>query len=277
MSCCPHDYATRPKQDKFPRLLLIAEIVRLLMQWQNVRLMGKPHRWQTRWLKKYPLGPYAFQNRMEKQLRRKVHLANFSFDMEQELLNLGDSLPEVTITWLYEACLRARSEKATVEVARTIFGSKSWKKWEQERNNLRTQLKVFAEYDADSRMRKALRVGKDHRMNRRAMKLARDLREFGEQCRFWKPYAAWGAWQKDYRRFVCLLDAHLRKRHPDLLKRKIRRVEVIRFAIDTIGLKAASEDSISRMLNRYSKKKPSRSKGTRRRSRAVNKRNRAYH
>lgn len=246
------------------------------MQWQNVRLMGKPHRWQTRWLRKYPLGPYAFQNRIEKRLRREVHLANFSFDMEQELLNLGDSLPEVTITWLYEACLRARSEKATVEVARRIFGGKSWKRWEQERNNLRTQLKVFAAYDAGSKMRKALGVGTDRRVSQRAAKLARDLSEFGEQCRFWKPFAAWGAWQKDYRRFVCSLDAYLRKRHRDLLKRKVRRVEVIRFAIDTIRLKEASEESITRMLNRYGKKKPSRSKGSRRSPRAVNKRNRAY-
>ena len=66
------------------------------------------------------------------------------------------------------------------------------------------------------------------------------------------------------------------KRHPDLLKRKIRSVEVIRFAIDTIGLKAASEDSITRMLNRYSKKKPSRSKRSGRRRIPVNKRNRGY-
>ena len=79
------------------------------------------------------MGPYAFQNRMEKRLRREVHLADFSFDIKLELLNLGDSLPEVTITWLYEACLRARSENATVEVARRIFGGKSWKRWEQER------------------------------------------------------------------------------------------------------------------------------------------------
>jgi hypothetical protein len=246
------------------------------MQWQNVQRMVNSHRWQRRWLRKYPLGPYAFQNRMEKRLRREVDLANFSFDMEQELRNLGDSLPEVTVTWLYETCLRARTEKATVEVARGIFNSKSWKRWEQARNKLRQQLKVFAEYDADSKMRKALGVGKDRRVSQRAAKLVRDLHECGEQCRFWKPFAAWGAWQKDYREFVCLLDAYLCKRHPDLLKQQVRRVEVIRFAIVTIGLKEASEESISRMLNRYSKKKPSRSKDSRRLARAVNKRNPTY-
>lgn len=221
--------------------------------------MGKTHRWQTRWLRKYSLGPYAFQNRMEKRLRREVHLANFSLEMKEELIRLEQPLPETTITWLYEACLRARSEKATVEVAQRIFGSKVWKRGEQERKNLRTLLKVFAEYDADSKMRKALGVRKDSRMSRRATRLARDLIEFGEQCRFWKPFAACSAWHKDYREFVCLLDARLRRRHPDALKRKIRRVEVIRFAIDTIGLKATSEDNISRMLSRYGKKKPSRS------------------
>jgi hypothetical protein len=238
--------------------------------------MGKPRRWQTRWLRKYPLGPHAFQNRMEKRLRRKVHLANFSFDMEQELFNLGDSLPETTITWLYETCLQARSEKATVEVARKIFGSKGWKRWEQDRNNLRTQLNVFVEYDADAKMRKALGVGRDRRVSQRAVKLARDLSEFGERCRYWKPFAVWGAWQKDYRQLMCLFDAYLRKRHPDLLKRQVRRVEVIRFAIETIGLKAASEDNISRMLSRYSKKETFAIKEQQRRSRAVNKRSRAY-
>jgi hypothetical protein len=195
------------------------------------------------------LGPYAFQNRIEKRLRREVHLANFSLEAKEELLSLEQSLPETTITWLYEACLHARSEKATVEVAQRIFGCKGWKLDEQERNKLRTLLNVFVEYDADSKMRKALGVGKDSRMTRRATRLSRDLSEFG---------AAWSAWQKDYREFVCFLDGHLRKRHPDALKRKIRRVEVIRFAIDTIGLKATSEGNISRMLSRYSKKRPAR-------------------
>ena len=207
-SCCPHNYANRPFQDRFLRLLLIAEFVRFLMQWENVRLMGKTHRWQTRWLRKYSLGPYAFQNRMEKRLRREVHLANFSLEMKEELIRLEQPLPETTITWLYEACLRARSEKATVEVAQRIFGSKVWKRGEQERKNLRTLLKVFAEYDADSKMRKALGVRKDSRMSRRATRLARDLIEFGEQCRFWKPFAACSAWHKDYRE-LCACWTHV--------------------------------------------------------------------
>ncbi len=105
--------------------------------------MGKTQRWQTRWLRKYPLGPYLFQNRIEKRLRREVHLANFSFEMKEELVSLEQPLSETTITWLYEACLRARSEKATVDMAQRIFGNKAWKQSEQVRNKLRTMLNLF--------------------------------------------------------------------------------------------------------------------------------------
>jgi len=220
--------------------------------------MGKAQRWQTQWLRKHPLGPYAFQNRIEKRLRREIHLANFSFAMKEQLTNFEQPLPEVLVTWLYEACILARSEKATVEVARRIFDTKAWKQDEKGRTKLRKLLKAFAAYDADSKLRKALGIRKDLRMSRRATNLAHDLSEFGKQCRWWKAYADWTAWQKDYREFVCMLDAHLRKRHADLLKRKVRRVEVIQFAIDTIGLKLTSEENISRMLSRRSKKKPSR-------------------
>jgi hypothetical protein len=236
------------------RPLLIAEFVRFWVQWENVRRMGKTQGWQKSWLQKYPLGPYAFQNRIEKRLRRQVKLANFSFEMKEQLIRIEQPLPETTITWLYEACLRASSEKATVEVAQRAFGNQAWKRGEHERDKLRTLLEVFAEYDADSKLRKALGVRKDFSMKRKATILVHKLSEFEEQFRLWKPYAAWNAWQKDYREFVCLLDERLRKRHPHALKQKIRRAEVIRFAIDTIGLKATAEDNISRMLSRYKKK-----------------------
>jgi hypothetical protein len=218
--------------------------------------MAKVRSWQRDWLRKYPLGPYVFQNRVEKRVRREIHLANFSFEMKDQLINLEQPLPETTITWLYEACLLARSEKATVEVAQRIFGNTAWKRGVQERNKLRKLLQAFAEYDADSKLRKALGIRKDFQMRRRATNLERDLSEFRDQCRSWQTYIGWGSWQKDYRQFVCMLDKRLRKRFPDALKLKIRRVEVIRLAIDMIGLKATSEDNISRMLSRHIKRKP---------------------
>jgi hypothetical protein len=120
--------------------------------------MRKSYAWKKDWMRKCSLGPYVFQNRVEKRLRREIHLANFSFEMNEQLISLEQSLPETTIRWLYEACLLARSEKATVAMAYRIFGNKSWKRGERQRNKLRTLLKGFVDYDADSKLRKTLNL-----------------------------------------------------------------------------------------------------------------------
>lgn len=206
--------------------------------------------WQKNWLMRFWLGPYAFQNRLEGRLRKQIHLANFSYELSQQLIDLEQPLPESTITWLYEICLRALAEKATVEVARKVFREQRSNQNEIRRNELLKLLQQFGEFDLDSRLRRILGIKKKSRIGKRAAALVRDLREFREQSRLWKPFTTWTTWQQGYRECVLSMDKHLARKASRFLQTKAQRVEVIEFALNRIGLKTTTAAGIDRMLSR---------------------------
>jgi hypothetical protein len=208
--------------------------------------------WLTRG---FALGPYAFGNQLGKQLRREIPFTGFSIEMKKQLFMLAKPLPQSTIAWLYETCLQARVQRDVVVLAKGFVRKKSWNQAKQRTVKLLKLLDDFPSNDLESMLRKALNSRKGVRLRNKAAELAHNIRELNYQCERWKHFANWGSWQEDYRSYLLGMDRHLQRRCPGLLGLKQRRVEVIRLALEMLGINDVSEDGISQALYRETERK----------------------
>lgn len=210
-----------------------------------------------KWLTQgFALGPFAYQRRIERQLRSKMPFADFCEQINGQLFHLKHPLPPNIMAWLYDISLQTRLEKETMKLARRTLSARSWREGDARMVSLLELLRVYPTFDPERIWRRATGSRKDSRTAQRAAQLEQNLRGLSRQIRWWKSFAQWDSWQEHYRNYVVAVDRRLRNRLSLILKEKAQRAAVISAAMIAVGLKYEdSAEAISRMLRRQAGEK----------------------
>jgi hypothetical protein len=206
-------------------------------------------RWRTQG---FALGPFAYQNELERQLRKQMPLKDFAEQIHVQLVDTNHKLPPNLMSWLYDRSLRTRLEKETMELARKTLTTRSSQNGQSQMAKLLELLSVYPNFDLEWALRRAVGREKGSRTGRRAAELKQNLRDLSYQIRWWLGFTEWGTWQEHYRDCVAAMDKRLRIRIPAILKTKAQRAAVISAALEALGLKKKeSTDAILRLLRRH--------------------------
>src|SRR5271156_3680908 len=206
-------------------------------------------RWRTQG---FALGPFAYQTKIETQLRKQIPFADFAEQITLQMFYTTDTLPPNLMAWLYDRAILSRLEKDTMELARITLRTKSWQKSQRQMANLLELLGAYRNFDLERVLRKAVGRNKESRTARRAAELKQNLDDLSYQIDWWLRFTDWGSWQEHYRDCVAAMDKRLRIRVPAILKTKAQRAAVISAALQAIGLKEKeSTDSVLKMLGRH--------------------------
>jgi len=200
----------------------------------------------------FALGPFAYQTKIEEQLRKQVRFADFAEQINVQMFYTTDNLPSNLMAWLYDRAIQSRLEKETMELARITVRTKSWQKSQTQMANLLELLGAYPNFDLERVLRKAVGRNKESRTARRAAELKQNLNDLSYQIDLWLRFTDWGSWQEHYRGCVAAMDKRLRIRVPAILKTKAQRAAVISAALQAIGLKEKeSTDAVLRILRRH--------------------------
>jgi hypothetical protein len=200
-----------------------------------------------KWLAEgFGLGPFAYQAKLRQQLLTEIPFSKFSMYMREQLHGLMNDISQNLLDWLYDTAEQAKSEKETMELAQRII--KTWQKSEAKTNELLHLLALYPRFGAERLLRQAL--GNDERLKtqQHAKRLEQDIRDLKLQVEHWRSFAEWEAWQKHYLGYLVVMDKHLKRSLPTVLKTKFQRATVISAAMGAIGLKG--DDSTEAILRR---------------------------
>jgi hypothetical protein len=207
----------------------------------------------------FGLGPIAYEQQIERQLRREIKFKEFSKLLHEhlDLVGLDRLLPSRIVTWLYDFALRARVEKETVDLA--VKWTKEWRNSETKNDKLIDLLKTYPSFDPERILRSAVGSRKGSRTRERVSQLLENLSDLRYQIRLWSKFADSGPWRDSYKWYVIAMDNHLQNRFRD--SKKQDRAMLIEAVFDVVGMKQkASAESILRALRRERNKRKKLSK-----------------
>jgi len=214
--------------------------------------MRKQRSYRSWFTSGFGLGPFAYQRRIEKRIRKEMPFAEFAGRIREQLIGSRQPRPQ-TLAHLYKFCLQTRKITETMRIAARTLKTRTWRSNAAKTSKLLSLLDEFGSFDPEQTWRKAVGSRKESRTARRAKELAENLRDLNDQIRWWRNFSESGSWQDYARDQIIAMDKYLARRVP-WLNQKVQRATVMSAALEAVGLrKTESTEAILRMLQRHKK------------------------
>jgi hypothetical protein len=194
----------------------------------------------------FGLGPYAFQQKMEIQLREAPTVDQFCQYMRSQFVELK-VLSNKDLDDLYEICIQARVERSVIEKGRKVMSQSQWKRSILRLRRLTATLRKSEAIKVETRLREALGNTGPSQSEEFADELSKRLWELTRICSWWEGLAASDKWKKYYAGYIWQMNLYLVGK----VRTESDRADIIAHVLRWMKVEArVSKDAILRSLTR---------------------------